>query len=182
MGRDKALLPYGGASLAEHIAARVKTAAGSATLVGNPGLLGHSQYPEIPDLRSNCGPLGGIEAALRYSAARWNLIVACDMPSLTVDFLASLLKEAEARGSRCLVPVSPGGRPEPLCAVWDRCCLDTVSHALDRGVRKMTEALEAIGAVYEPRAEQAWFENLNTPDALARHRPASSDLVRGKSG
>ncbi|HOQ46706.1 MAG TPA: molybdenum cofactor guanylyltransferase [Bryobacteraceae bacterium] len=181
MGRDKALLPYGGASLAEHIAARVKTAAGSATLVGNPGLFGDLRYPEIPDVRPNCGPLGGIEAALRHSPARWNLIVACDMPSLTVEFLTRLLEEAEARGSRCLVPVSPGGRPEPLCAVWDRGCLDTVSRLLDSGVRKMTEALDAVGAVYEPQVEPAWFENLNTPDELARHRPASPNLVRGKS-
>ncbi len=176
MGRDKALLPYGGATLAEHIAAQVKAASGSATLVGNPELYRALPYPLIPDVHPGSGPLGGVEAALRSSTARWNLIVACDMPSLTVEFLASLLANAETCGGECLVPVSPAGRPEPLCAVWDRGCLDTVARALGRGVRKMAEALEGVRAVYQPIGEQAWFENLNTPEDLARHRESENRM------
>ncbi len=182
MGRDKALLPYGGATLAEHVAARVQAAAGSVTLVGHPERYGALPYPLIPDIRAGNGPLGGVEAALRNTTARWNLIVACDMPSLTVDFLASLLAAAETCGGQCLVPVSPSGRPEPLCAVWDRGCANPVTQALERGLRKMTDVLETLGAVYRPIGEQAWFENLNTPEEAAFHRRTSPGAVSVKNG
>jgi molybdopterin-guanine dinucleotide biosynthesis protein A len=183
MGRDKALLPYRAATLAEHVAARVQAAAGSVTLVGDPERFRTLPYPVVADFRCDSGPLGGIETALRNTPARWNLIVACDMPSVTVEFLAWLLASAEACGGECLVPISPAGRPEPLCAVWDRNCLEAVTRALSRGVRRMTEALEGVGAVYRQAAEDAWFENLNTPEDLALHcRTSPGGLRPGASG
>ncbi|MGC9971448.1 MAG: molybdenum cofactor guanylyltransferase [Bryobacteraceae bacterium] len=173
MGRDKALLPYGDGTLAEHVAARVRAAAGCVALVGAPERYRALRYPLIADLDPGCGPLAGIQAALRASNARWNLIVACDMPALTPAFLLSLLERAEACPGACLAPVSRQGRPEPLCAAWSRDCLEAVDAALGRNVRKMTEALEAVRAVYWPVAEAAWFENLNTPRDWAGHWEAS---------
>ena len=177
MGRDKALLPYGGATLAEHVAARVRAAAGSVALVGDSERYRALCLPVTPDLHPGRGPLAGIQAALQASNARWNLIVACDMPALTTEFLLSLLDRAEACRAPCLAPVSPAGRPEPLCAVWGRDCLAAVGAALRRNVRKMTEALEAVRALYWPVAEAAWFENLNTPRDWAGHCKASPAAV-----
>jgi molybdopterin-guanine dinucleotide biosynthesis protein A len=173
MGRDKALLPYGGATLVEHIAAQVKAAAGWVTLVGNPEHYRALPYPAIPDVRPGRGPLGGVEAALRHTEARWNLIVACDMPSLTGEFLEALLNEAEAGGADCFVPLAPSGLPEPLCAVWDRRCADDLTRVLDSGVRSVARAFDTLRTVYRPFAGHGWFENLNTPGDLALHRPSS---------
>src|SRR5438132_12062068 len=89
MGRDKAGLPYQGGTLAGAVARAVEAAAGSAILVGNPGLGG------IPDLYPGEGPLGGILTALNHTTTEWNLIVACDMPELTSSFLSGLLAQAE---------------------------------------------------------------------------------------
>lgn len=178
MGRDKALFPYGSATLAEHVAAQVEAAAGSVALVGDPRRYRALRYPLIADVHPGCGPLGGIEAALVASNARWNLVVACDMPALTVEFLGSLLERAETCGGQCLAPVSPAGRVEPLCAVWERGCLEAIGAALGRQVRKMTEALEAVRAVYWPVGEAAWFENLNTPEDWAGHGEPSPGAVK----
>lgn len=178
MGRDKALLPYGGATLAEHIAAQVEAAAGSVALVGDPERYGAMPYLLIADVHQGCGPLGGIEAALSASNARWNLVVACDMPTLTAEFLRSLLERAETCGGQCLAPVSPAGRVEPLCAVWDRGCLAAIGGALRRKVRRMSEALLDVRAVYWPVGEAAWFENLNTPEDWAGHGEPSPGAVK----
>ncbi len=177
MGRDKALLPYGDGALAEHVAARVRAAAGSVALVGSPERYRALPYPLIADLNPGCGPLAGVQAALRASSARWNLIVACDMPMLSTEFLRSLLERAEACPGACLAPVSPEGRPAPLCAAWSRDCLEAVDAALCRNARKMSAALEAVQAVYWPVDEAAWFENLNTPRDWADHWEASSARV-----
>jgi molybdopterin-guanine dinucleotide biosynthesis protein A len=173
MGRDKALLPYGGSTMASHVAFEVKTAAGSAVLVGDPKRYGGLGYPVVPDLRPGWGPLAGIEAALGSTGALWNLVAACDMPRLSARFLRTLLERAEGRGGLCTVPVAPGGGPEPLCAVWRSDALPVVAAALDRGVRKMAEALEIAGAAYWPVDDAAWFENWNEPEDRAGHSEAS---------
>ncbi len=169
MGRDKALLPCGAGALIEQVAAEVAGATGSATLVGPPEKYGGFGYPVIPDRQPGLGPLGGIETALRSSDAPWNLVVACDMPRVTAGFLSSLIEAAERSGRRCVVPVSEGGRVEPLCAVYHRDCLEEVTRALERGIRKMTEAVELLEPEYWPVADPSWFENLNTPQDLAAH-------------
>ncbi len=107
MGRDKARMPYRGETLAEWIARAVKTAAGSATLVGN------AQPGGIPDLYPGEGPLGGILTALRHTSADWNLIVACDMPEVSAEFLGDLLAAAERSGADALLPRGPLGKVEP---------------------------------------------------------------------
>src|SRR5215472_12946061 len=109
MGRDKALLPFHGATLAATVSREVARAAGSATLVGNPELGG------IPDLYPGEGPLGGILTALHHTSAEWNLIVACDMPEVSAAFLQELLSAAENSDADALLPEGPSGLPEPLC-------------------------------------------------------------------
>jgi molybdopterin-guanine dinucleotide biosynthesis protein A len=175
MGRDKALLPYRGATLVRHVAALVEAAAGSVTLVGSRD--GHAGlgYPLIPDNFPGCGPLAGLQAALAASPAEWNLVVACDMPVLTVDLLARLLEAAAASGADALVPVSPGGRPEPLCAVYRRELARPLALALARGVRKVSEALAGLRVALWPVSDPERFENLNTPEDWARYGSTTAE-------
>ena len=144
MGRDKALLPFRGGALAAHVAAAATAAAGSVMLIGDPLKYGHLGYPVLPDRRPGAGPLGGIESALSYTAADWNLVLACDMPAISAEFLRGLLEAAERCNADALVPAGPSGRLEPLCAVYHRRCLATVRRALDAGVRKVTEGLAGL--------------------------------------
>jgi molybdopterin-guanine dinucleotide biosynthesis protein A len=173
MGRDKALLPFGDATMVEQIASQVAAAAGSATIVGHPERYRGLGYPVVEDFTPGCGPLGGVTTALRISEASWNLIVACDMPALTTKFLTMLLEEAERSGGDCLVPISPSGRLEPLCAVYHRGSLDRLSGALDRNVLAMQDAVAGPRMVQWPIPETAFFRNINTPQDFERHCAAS---------
>ena len=163
MGRDKARLPYRGGALAEWVARAVQHAAGSATLVGNPELGG------IPDLYPGEGPLGGILSALHHTAADWNLVVACDMPEVSGDFLDRLLAAAETSGADALLPVGPSGQPEPLCAVYHKRAAGPLEQSFSRGIRKITEALAAVPTVRLPVAELKPFQNVNTPEDWATY-------------
>ena len=163
MGRDKALLPFHGATLAEAVAAIVRDAAGAVRFVGAA-----AGDAAIPDLYPGEGPLGGILSALRETPADWNLIVACDMPGLKVEFLRRLLNDAEASGSDAVVPSGPDGRLEPLCAAYHRRCYQPLLRAFESGVRKIVAGLAEVPVKISPcPAELACFQNVNTPEDWA---------------
>jgi molybdopterin-guanine dinucleotide biosynthesis protein A len=156
MGRNKALLPFRGTTLARAIAGAVEAAAGSVALVGNSG--------DIPDLYPGEGPLGGILTALQNSTADWNLVVACDMPALSPGFLRQLLDAADGCEGDALVPAGPNRRLEPLCAAYRRRSLPGLSSAFARGIRKVAVALEEVPTVTWPVPEVYYFQNVNTPE------------------
>ena len=172
-GRDKALLDIDGLPLVSHIAEKVRKAADTVTLVGSPQRYAELEYRTIPDQVENFGPVAGIVAALEDSAAEWNLIVACDMPRLRVDFLELLLRRAETCGRDALVPLSADGREQPLCAVYSKRLEKPFREALRSGEAKIKRALNAMSVHYllppeykriDPSGEV--FLNVNTPADL----------------
>ncbi len=164
MGRDKALLPYRGATLVESVARTVREAAGSACLVGSPELYQRLDFPAVPDAYPGEGPLGGILTALAHSADAWNLIAACDMPGLTVDFLRGLFDRAELAAADVLVPMLPSGHLEPLCAIYHIRAAPALERAFAAGVRKIAEAFESVRTCRLEVPESAMFHNVNTPE------------------
>ena len=170
MGRDKALLPFRGTTLAQCIAREVAQAAGSAFLVGDPDRYQHLGYPVVADSVPPDGPLSGIVTAIRHTTAEWNLVVACDMPGLTHGFLADLLAAAERNGATT-IPMGPSGNIEPLCAVWRRDALPVIEAAFAKGVRKVATAVEGLRLAVYPVAEVALFQNVNTPEDWNTHAP-----------
>lgn len=164
MGRDKALLEWQGGPLASHVARAVAGAAGNVTLIGHPDRYSRLGYPVVPDDIPGLGPLGGIATALRLSNADWNVVVACDMPGITSAFLRRLCEVAEGSQSDCVLPVGPGDLVEPLCAAYHRDSQAAIRTALDRGVRKVTDALADLRILHWRVAEEGWFANVNTPE------------------
>jgi molybdopterin-guanine dinucleotide biosynthesis protein A len=170
MGFDKALLPWGSATLVEHIAREALAAAGSVTLVGAPERYAHLGYPTLADIEADRGPLAGIVAALTASPAEWNLILACDMPNVSVELLESLLTAAEAEGAGidCVAPVHDRGT-EPLCAVYHRRALPALRAALDGNRLKMQAVLRNLNTLLWRAADPRRFRNVNTPEEWAAH-------------
>ena len=169
MGSDKALLRYRGATLVEKVAEAVSQVAGRPLLVGNGDRYDGLGYEAIPDLYPGEGPLGGVLTALHNSSAEWNLIVACDMPELTGEFLSGLMEAAERRDSEVLAPVGPDGNLEPLCAVYRRGARPGLQRAFERGVRQMKAALEEVRTATHFVPELTRFQNFNTPGDWVRY-------------
>jgi molybdenum cofactor guanylyltransferase len=165
MGRDKALLEINGVPLAVRIAGELRKVCESVRLVGDPQRHAMLGLPVVTDNFPGHGPLAGIEAALGSTDADWNLIVACDMPALDTATLESLF----AVSGDCSLPRYAGGQTEPLCAVYHRRCHATILRALNKGVRKVTDALEALEITYIPVASTAPFANLNTPEDVTKY-------------
>jgi molybdenum cofactor guanylyltransferase len=162
MGRDKALLPYRGTTLVAHLAQLVQEAAGTVALIGEPVRYSSLGYPVYRDKFPGCGPLGGVYTALSVSSADWNLIVACDMPGISADVLRTLLESAGKPGQSCVIATGPTGEPEPLCAVYHRCCLPVLRRAIEEKrfkMRNLVMELEPTARIVEASA----LANVNTP-------------------
>ena len=164
MGRNKALLPFRGITLVEHIARIVREAAGSVTLIGDPVQLGHLGLPVVPDTLPASGPAGGIYTALTVTSSDWNLITGCDMPALSCGILRGLIRRATVASNTidCLAAAGPGGEPEPLCAVYHRRCLAAVTRAIGEKRLKMKNLLTELAVELIPVDETA-IANVNTP-------------------
>jgi molybdopterin-guanine dinucleotide biosynthesis protein A len=174
-GRDKALIDIEGDPLVLRLAGIARPVAGTVTLVGPPDRYAHLGLPVIPDSHQGVGPLAGILAALEHSNQPWNLVLACDMPQLTANFLEWLFVQAEEGRQGALLPVSPLGRDEPLCAVYTKGAAEAIRREIEKGTRKITHALEAVAirrllpaeyAHLDPAAKL--FTNVNTPADLPK--------------
>ncbi len=180
MGADKADLKFHGATLLERALSIAKLTADEVHVCGPRGKFG----PEaIEDIFPDCGPLGGIHAALRSSALELNLVLAVDLPFMEADFLRYLLHKAdEARAAAnpalAIVPRAAGGW-QPLCALYRKPFAEVAEKAL-REKRYKIDSLFAeipVHAVEEAEILQAgfslgMFDNLNTREEfeLAQRR------------
>lgn len=181
MGRPKALLEIGGQPLLARTVHLLASVCSSVTVVGTPELFRDLGFTVVADERPDLGPLGGILTALALTSSDWNLVVACDLPYLTADWLRYLVRRALRSSARVVLPQSGSG-PEPLCAVYHREAASAIRAAIDRGELKVTRGFEALPVehvtpaeirLFDPRG--VLFQNLNTLDEFERAR---ADLER----
>ena len=168
MGRDKALIEFAGTPLIMHIAAVVEPLTGLPTVVGPPERYESLNLRVIADDAPGIGPLGGIATALRDTSTEWNLVLGCDLPFLTSEWLGYLVGRAQRSTASVVIPHSSAGA-EPLCAMYRKNCEPSIESALTRGVRKVTDgfaglAVEKVGQEelrpFDP--EGLLFRNLNS--------------------
>lgn len=192
MGRDKALLDFGGRTLIEHALALLRGIAAEPRICGSRADLARFA-PIVADNHPGCGPLAGIEAALSISGSDLNLFLPVDLPLLPAEFLRWMMARATTTAAVATVPQF-GGRPQPVCAVYSRRLLHGIHQALAAGQYKMVTAIssatgslgeridafnvESVAAALIPGTWpgdpplQDWFRNINSPaeyDHLRSH-------------
>jgi molybdenum cofactor guanylyltransferase len=123
----------------------------------------------VADDFPGAGPLGGIATALRTSIAEWNLVIACDLPYLTREWLEFLVTRAGGSEADAVLPMNERGA-EPLCAMYRNRSTVAIREALDRGTRKVTDGLASVRTEFiEPREWKGFdsdgllFKNMNSP-------------------
>jgi molybdopterin-guanine dinucleotide biosynthesis protein A len=173
-GQDKALVRIGEQPLLVRLCTLLRGETACVTAVGSPAKYSGFDAHCIPDRWPGEGPLGGIITALLATAQtsaglEWNLIVGCDMPFLTREWLAYLVERALGSPAEVVVPQSRHGL-EPLCACWRTSAAEKLQRAFAGGVRKITDAtkhlqMEVLDETRWKRFDTAGrlFWNMNTP-------------------
>jgi molybdenum cofactor guanylyltransferase len=173
-GKDKALVEFSGRTMLRRTTDLVGSVCDEVKIVASA-----ARYPEsaavIDDRWPGEGPLGGIITALFEtrkigSEPSWSLIVGCDMPFLTVNWLQVMKDRALKSPAQLVVPQSDSGL-EPLCACWSSDSAPKLQEAFDAGVRKVSQAMKCLSM--EVLDESVWkrfdsdkrlFWNMNTPE------------------
>jgi molybdopterin-guanine dinucleotide biosynthesis protein A len=179
MGTDKALVEFQGRTLLARSLDLARALSANVRIVGSRDKF--AQFaPVVEDEFPNCGPLGGIHAALRSSHTDLNLVLAVDMPFVTQPLLQYLIAQArETPGVMAVVPRWDAGW-QPLCAVYRRKFAVAAEQALRAGRNRIDllfdadstqviEKLDLEAAGFSPDV----FRNMNTPEELqAQNRSA----------
>ena len=189
MNRDKAWLEIEGAPMIERVITAARPAAGRLGIIvnaANPRIELYERLAEsrdaslIFDLHEHLGPLGGIHTALAHCGANESaLILACDMPFITTEFISLLgaihqndIPHSAFRIPHSItVPLDQSNRLQPLAAVYDQLVKAPVEQMLAENELKvdLLYSRVSIGKVgfaefaHLPGAER-FFLNINTPE------------------
>ncbi len=134
-GSPKGLARVGGVRIVDRVAEALRAATTELLLVANaPGADGWlSGVPTIGDAMPGGGGLSGVHAALLHMR-RPVLVVAWDMPFVSVGLLRELVRRCAADGADACFPESPSPVGlEPFCACFAPSCLPALEQALAAG-------------------------------------------------
>jgi len=170
MGRDKSWVEVAGRPMIESVLSTVGDVAARTSIIINSRNPLAKRYRRAAakhgaallfDLHDHRGPLGGIDTALRNClAGETALIVACDLPCLSPQFLDLLRRKHFSEGNDLTVPVDREGRIQMLAGYYSAACLEPVERMLEADVLKVDRLCRQV------RCRRVFFaEYQHLPDA-----------------
>lgn len=183
-GRDKALVEIDGKPMLARMIELMRGLTTRVKTVGPAKQYAEFGVEIVADRWPGEGPLGGIITALLDAASApaqpaprrqpgvtslprasrghellgWCLIVSCDMPFLTGDWLTYLAERAAKSSTQAVLPCSAEGA-EPLCACYRTDAAGALQAAFENGVRKVTEALKHVSVEMLDEGEWKRFDS-----------------------
>lgn len=171
-GVDKGLQPLGGRPMAAWVIERLAPQVDELLINANQNPDAYAQFGHrlVADrIAGFAGPLAGLHAAL--TAARHPLVATapCDSPFLPGDLVARLYAAMRAADAELAV-ARTGDQVHPVFCLCQQRLQPHLSNFLERGERKFMlwcSTLKTVEVAFDDEAEA--FENINSPDDLARH-------------
>ena len=181
MGEQKAFKQIAGKSLMDYAVAQGHSIAEDVFIVGDKIMFG--AYGRIVnDIFPNCGPLGGIHAALDRTKTEFSLILALDTPFLTKTFLHFLNAQAQESEKMVTVTQLQGGY-NPLGAIYRKGFFHVADAALKANNLKIDGLFPPSDTLVISEAELimqrfnlGMFENINTPEDFEQASQRRPDI------
>ncbi|KFN01990.1 molybdenum cofactor guanylyltransferase [Bacillus clarus] len=180
-GEPKALASWQGHTFAEHIVTVMQSTLQNVVLISHPTIkerLTHLvKVPVIEDipLYKGHGPLAGIVSGMEYIDSDWYMIVPCDVPNVSKEWITILLGQIRDEYD-AIVPIIEG-RKQPLLAAYHKRMKEKIYRSLQEERRSMGQFLSQCNVKYvigeDLCAKEEWFMNVNTKDEYVK---AQKDL------
>ena len=169
MGKDKASLPYGDGNFALILA---ETLSGYGELLLSRANETQDDFGlrAVYDIYPDCGPIGGLHAALASCESEALLAVSCDTPMFEAGFGGLLCSRLES-GYDAVVAVD-GDRIHPLCAVYRKNTAPVFERCIKRGDYRLLSVLEELSVRFLDIGETGYsgdcLRNINRPEEYRR--------------
>lgn len=141
-GHPKLLLEYNDKTFFEHIYGCIRMVFPDNAIylsVNEAGRFRELGLPLIVDEYNEIGPMGGILSALHQTAGAALLVVACDMPCLTAEFLQKMKDVYDKKPG--LILAKKDGQEQPLLAIYPRNVVSYMECAAETGAYKLQSVL-----------------------------------------
>ena len=171
MGTDKALLRNDGESQVARAVRLLGTVCDQvfvSTRANQADEPERARFPQIVDRYDDLGPVAGILSAMDERPEDDWLVVACDLPNLSIETLQALVAARNDDASMVAFRSSHNDLPEPLCAIYAHGSRDAIQGFVDDGIkcpRKMMINSDTH-LLQQPKPDA--LDNMNSPDDLAR--------------
>ena len=169
MGKDKALLPFGGyATLAEYQFRRLTPWFTRVSLSAKEDKFPF-EAPIITDRYPVSSPIVALGSVLEAITSEKVFVLSVDMPKVDAELITRLY-EAFTTSSEAQIAVarSPQGT-EPLCAIYHRDLLPDIQTMIHHGNHRMHDLLKQSQTVEVRCDRDHLFVNLNTPEEYHLH-------------
>lgn len=183
MGRDKAsmIIGHGGLTQASRALDLLRLFCQRTFLSlgeGQPLPEGGLGLPVLRDSGKSKGPLRGLLAAFREEPASAWLVLACDLPLVTAEILARLVRRHREKPREPFVAYANplDGLPEPLCAIYGPSAFPLLQKHATLGNFSPRRILTEENAVLldMPPGDHTALTNINTPGDVAALSHAGS--------
>jgi molybdopterin-guanine dinucleotide biosynthesis protein A len=179
-GVDKAILDFGGARLVDMAIARLQPQVEELAISSNTGAgLAATGLPILADA-APLGPLAGLLAAMEWAApmgADYIASAAVDCPHFPCDLVAHLrlaLEEGALEGGGAIA-LARAGRVHGTFGLWPVSLRGDLAQFLQSGANpKLMDYAARTLLAYANFPDEAAFDNINTPQDLARIRAGLS--------
>lgn len=148
MGSDKALLKWGGTTLAELLFNRFSDDypvifSLGASYSTNAYISEHiPQAMRVYDEYEDYGPVEGIRRILEAADTGHVFICGVDMPFISVELVKYM--EQFISGEHNCICLTTGGRPQPLCAIYSTGALSVIKELIHQGEHRLTALVESL--------------------------------------
>jgi molybdopterin-guanine dinucleotide biosynthesis protein MobB len=128
----------------------------------------HKNLPQIHDVFLNMGPLGGILSAMTaYPRAAW-LVLACDLPFVTLKTLEQLISQRNPFKMATAYRSADDHWPEPLCAIYEPKGFLLAMKSIACGINCPRKILAQSDVEIILQGDQNVLENVNSPEEYIR--------------
>ena len=173
MGIDKAFIDFQGSKLYEYPLNILQEFCTEVIISSSDKRFKNTGHNVIPDIIDNIGPIGGIYTCLQKIKDQKALIMSCDIPFITAEFISFL--SCISGEHDITVGVNKNNQPEPLAGIYNKRILKKIEAQINSENYKINHLFKDLDVILIDPRSRGW-----DPDELFFNVNKSSDLFEAK--